>query len=656
MKLTKVFIKSLTSDPIPILKKLEENDIANILQQANHSYYNSDKPLFSDNTFDLIREYLESVNPKHPILKNIGSNIDEDKKVELPYFMGSLDKIKTDEKILDKFKKEYKDTYVISDKLDGNSGMIYIKGKTVTLYSRGDGTFGQNLTHLLPFIKNIPENLSAKELAIRGEIICSKKDFDDKFKDKMANARNMVAGLINSKIPDLNIANSTQFVAYEIVYPKMTPEDQMKEISKLGFKCVYNEVLTESNLNTSKLSEILVKRRDISEFEVDGIVVMHNAIHKRMSSNPKYGFAFKSVHTMQKAEVIVTHVEWNMSKDGYLIPVVNFNGINLAGVMIRRAHGFNGKFIKDNKIGPGSKIIIMRSGDVIPYIDSIISVSETGEGQMPDLEYDWTKTGVDILIKESAKGDDITLKYKNLEYFFDKLEITGLSSGNLKKIFDGGFITVKSILEMKKADFLKIDGFKGKMADKLFDGIQAKKNNVDCVLLMNASNTLGRGMGSRKIKLITDIYPNIISNNYIPSITELIQIKGIEQKTAQLFITNLPKFIEFKKMNGLECLYDNKKEQEPEPAGPAGSTVIVPAPVAKLFIDKIFVFTGFRSKILEDFITSNGGKVNTSISSKTSFVIRKDDEESTKVDKANELGIKLINLSDFEKEYKVKAK
>jgi DNA ligase (NAD+) len=248
----------------------------------------------------------------------------------------------------------------------------------------------------------------------------------------------------------------------------------------------------------------------------------------------------------------------------------------------------------------------------------------------------------------------MTLRFKNLEYLFDKIDIVGLSSGNLKKIFDGGFTTVKSIFEMTKADFMKIDGFKGKMADKLFDGLLSKKNNIDCVLLMNASNTLGRGMGSRKIKLITDIYPAIISNNYIPSITELVQIKGIEEKTAQLFITNLPKFIEFKKLNGLDCLIEDKKPVQGQVQVQGQGQVQGQVKVS--FKDLIFVFTGFRSKILEDFITANGGKVNTSISSKTSFVIRKDNEESTKVDKANDLGIKLVNLSDFEKEYNIKAK
>jgi DNA ligase (NAD+) len=649
MKLTKEFIKQLTKDPIPILKTLSEDDIANIIQQSNYSYYNSDKPMFSDNTFDLIKEYLEAKNPKHPILKNIGSNIDEDKKVELPYFMGSLDKIKTDEKILEKFKKDYKDTYIVSDKLDGNSGMIYIKSGKATLYSRGDGTYGQNISHLLPFIKNIPQNLTNTLIAVRGELICSKKDFE-KFKDKMANARNMVAGLINSKLPDLTVANATQFVAYEIVHPKMSPEDQMKEIKNLGFKCVYNEVVKESDLSTSTLSDILVRRRESSEFEVDGIVVMHNAVHKRMKENPKYGFAFKSVHTMQKAEVIVTHVEWNMSKDGYMIPVVNFNAVSLAGVMIKRAHGFNGKFIKDNKIGPGSKITIIRSGDVIPYIADIISESETGSPQMPDLDYEWSKTGVDIMIKSSDKSND-TLKFKNLEYFFNKIDITGLSSGNVKKMFDAGYTSVKSIFNMKQDDFLKVDGFKEKMAAKLFDGIQEKRKNIDCVLLMDASNTIGRGMGSKKIKLITDAYPTIITNNYTPSITELVQLKGVEEKTAETFITNLPKFFEFKNESGLDCTVKTTSETN-ENTGPTKAK----GPAIS-FAGQTFVFTGFRSKILEEFITEHGGTVSTSISKKTSVVIRKDaDEESSKVEKANELGVKLVNLADFEKEYDVKAK
>jgi NAD-dependent DNA ligase len=650
VKLTKTFIKTLVGNPIKVLDSLDENEVANIIQQANYAFFNTDKPIVSDNIFDLIKEYMEKKYPNNPIHKNIGAALDEDKKVELPYNMPSLDKVKTDEKLIEKFKVNYPGSYLISDKLDGISGMILVKDSNVTLYSRGDGTYGQNISHLLPFIRNIPslKKSSAKytNFAIRGELLCSRKDFE-KFKNKMANARNMIAGLVNSKIPDLEIAAATQFVAYEIIHPNMIPEEQMKELKVTGFKPVNHQILESKDFNVSNLSDILVKTRKESEFECDGIVVIHNDIHKRIKDNPKYGFAFKSVQTMEKGEVIVTNVEWTMSKDGYLIPVVEFHAINLNGVTIKRAHGFNGKFIKDNIIGPGSKIIIIRSGDVIPYISEILNPSDNGKPQMPIVNFEWSSTGVDIIAKDTDDNDE--LKYKNIEYFFTNLDIVGMGPGTIKKIFDGGFKTVKLIFDMSKDDFLKIPGFQNKTAEKLTEALKIKRNNIDCITLMDASNMMGRGMGSRKIKLITDIYPKIITNDYVPTVNELISIKGIEVKTAEKFIENLPKYFKFRNDNGLKCISEKKIVVIEEKPGSESKKVS--------FVDQKVVFTGFRSKVLEEFITSRGGSVTTAVSKNTTLLIRKDDEEeSSKITKANELNIKIMKLSEFENTYNIKAK
>jgi DNA ligase (NAD+) len=629
VKLTKVLINKLIKDPIAHLKTISEDEIAAIIQQASNCYYNSDKPMFPDNTFDIIKDYLEELNPNHPILKNVGCSVSEEKKVKLPLFMGSLDKIKTDPKLFDKFTNQYGDSYVISDKLDGNSAMIVWKKNTPPImYSRGDGEYGQDISHLVPFIQGIPSSQDiSQDIIIRGEVICSKEDFKKHFATKMANARNMVAGLINSKLPDLEVAKYTQFIAYEIMKPQMKPEDQMKELQKKGFRSVNHKIIDK--LDVAVLSDLLVQRRKESPFEIDGIVVMHNAIHNRpKDGNPKYGFAFKSVQTMEKAEVIVTHVEWNMSKDGYLIPVVNFNAVNLAGVMIKRAHGFNGKFIKDNKIGPGAVISIMRSGDVIPNINGVITPTTA---QMPDVPYKWSGTGVDIIVEDSNASKD-SLQLKNLEYFFNKIDIVGLSTGNVTKIYDAGFKTVGAIFKMTKEDFLKVQSFKEKMAEKLYNALQEKKDKIDCVALMDASNTLGRGIGSKKIALITDAFPAIIYSDYVPSQKELVSLSGIEKKTADAIIENLPKFFKWRKDNGLTC-------------GEAQSQ----SPKSQIdFKGQIIVFTGVRDKDLEKLIEAGGGKVSTSVSSKTTLVVCKDaNESSSKLDKAKDLGVKIMTLSEF---------
>lgn len=633
-KLTKTNINKLIKAPLDILKSLDEDDIASILQQANHSYYNEKQPVFSDNIYDLIKDYLEEKNPGHPILKHVGAAV-EDRKEQLPYYMGSLDKIKGEP---DKFKAKYPGSYLVSDKLDGNSGLLTFKKGEAKLYTRGDGKIGQNASHVIPFIQGIPSNIK-EDIAVRGEIIIDKQSFE-KVKSKGANARNMVAGMLNAKVPDLQIAKETQFIAYEIISPRMDPADQIAYMKKLGFRPVHSSLLQEANLTNTKLSEILVKRREESPFEIDGIVVMHNKQHNRVTEgNPPYGFAFKSIHTMAKAEVIVQSIEWNLSKDGYLVPTVLFGSVFLGGVSIQRATGFNAKFISDNKIGPGSKIVIMRSGDVIPYIHEVLQPSETGEPQMPDVPYVWNDTEVNIMIPEDHKKDNSELQLKNLEHFIKKIEIVGLGPGNIKKLYEAGFTTPKALFSATAKDLLKVDGFQAKTADKIFTAIQAKKGNLTCLQLMEASNTLGRGMGGKKLELITNAFPTILANRYVPTINELINIKGVEKTTANLFITNLPHFFKFIDDNKLTCTV-------------ASTSGTVAPQVATAFAGKKIVFTGFRNKDWENAIKSQGGDVSSSVSKNTTMVVAKDvNEDSTKITTAKKYGIPVISMAEFQQNY-----
>jgi DNA ligase (NAD+) len=642
-KINKTFINYLVKDPIGVLKTLDEDTIANIIQKANHVYYNQDKSLFSDQIYDVIKEYLADIAPQHPILKHIGATVDADgKKVKLPYFMGSLDKIKNDIKALDNWKKKFLGNVVISDKLDGNSGLLVFDSKKgeMSLYTRGDGHEGQNISHLIPFLKTDFSNGHRSEnYAVRGELIISKEDFA-KIAHKGANARNTVAGLLNSKIPDLGIAALTSFVAYEVIQPKVGPSEQMpyiKDVARLP--CVYNKLLEREAVTVEQLSHELVERRRMSPYEIDGIVVMHNKIHPRVFENPEYGFAFKSVLTMDKAEVTVLKVEWNMSKDGIYVPVVHFTSVELDGVTISRAHGFNGKYIKDNVIGPGAIILIMRSGAVIPYI--IETLVKANKPQMPDAPYIWSKTSVEIMVDTTTSNNATNqeLRFKNIEYFFDKIDVKGLSGGILKKIFDKGYTTVGSILSITKEELLTVEGFQGTLADKIHSAILKRKKELDSYLIMDASNVLGRGIGYKKIKLICDVLPQIIGERYIPSVAELVAIKGVEAKTAQLFINNLPKLFEFIDSNGIEGFK---------------ATYVSPSTIIVKKDERVngmtFVFSGIRDKNVEAYIEEHGGVVGSGVNKNTSAVVVKSlDSDSSKAEKAKQLKIPLMTMEEFKK-------
>lgn len=647
-KINKSFINNLVKDPIGVLQTLDADIIASVIQKANHVYYNQNKPLFSDQIFDVIKEYLTEISPNHPILKNIGATVDSsNKKVKLPYFMGSLDKIKSDVKILENWKKRFQGNVVISDKLDGNSGLLVFDAKKneISLFTRGDGFEGQNISHLLPFLKtSFSQSMTTREsYAIRGELIISKDDFA-KIAHKGANARNTVAGLLNSKIPDLGVAALTCFVAYEVIQPLVEPSEQMAFIKDVAhLPCVYHKLVSESDISVEILSKELVERRRVSPFEIDGIVVMHNKIHPRVFENPEYGFAFKSVLTMDNAEVTVLKVEWNMSKDGIYVPVVHFTPVALDGVVISRAHGFNGKYIKENVIGPGAVILIMRSGAVIPYI--IETLVKANAPQMPDAPFVWSKTGVEIMVDASSgnAGSKEELKFKNIEYFFDKIDVKGLSGGILKKIFDKGFKTVGSILSISKEDLMTIEGFQGTLADKIHKEINVRRKNLDAYLIMDASNVLGRGIGYKKIKMICDVFPQIVTERYVPSLAELVAIKGIETKTGELFIKNLPKLFEFVDSNGIQGFTTSDNS-----CGSSSSNTIQQNDKVS---GKTFVFTGIRDKDLEAYIEINGGVVGSGVNKNTSIVVVKTlDSDSSKATKAKQLKITLMTMEQF-KEY-----
>jgi DNA ligase (NAD+) len=663
IKITVALLNKIKKAPLETLKSLSEDDIAAIIQKANTHYHSTDAkkvPLFSDALYDMIKEHLEGLNPNHPVLKDVGARAEHGKKETLPYYMGSLDKIKNDEKAIEQFAAKYPGSYIVSDKLDGNSAMLHraSQSSTTQLYSRGDGKTGQNITHLLAYDNMQIPLILPGEFTIRGELIISKKDFE-KVKDLGANARNMVSGLVNAKTPNMKLANLVQFVGYEVITPKMDPEHQYKYMKDLGLMVAYNEKLSTEKLTVDELSKILINRRDVSKYEIDGIVVYHNAKHNRVNDeNPKHAFAFKSVLTMQKAEVTVNGVEWNMSKDGYMIPVITFNPVQLAGVSIKRAHGFNGKFILDNKIGPGSKIIIMRSGDVIPYVTEILTPSDSGEAQMPEVKYTWTKTGVDIIMDAADQNDSDELRLKNLIYFFEKIDVKGLSAGNITKMYNSGLKTVQHILEASTTDLLKVDGFKEKMAEKMVAAIKERKDDLDCIKVMNASNTLGRGIGQRKLELILEAIPAIATQRYIPKESEMLAIKGIEKTTASLFIGNLPNYFKFVDANGIKCSdsqgNSDNQHQAPPPANKSDSSDKAQKATPSLASMKI-VFTGFRNEKLEKIIKAAGGSVSTSVSKNTTLVIKKSDEdnESGKVIKAIELGVEVITLQTFLQKYRI---
>jgi DNA ligase (NAD+) len=645
MQTQKALAKKIAKHPKETLATLDEDQIAAVIQFANYQYHSSDKPVFTDAMFDLIKDHLESLNPRHPILKHVGAVVsDSQRKATLPYWMGSMDKIKSDSATLKRWTVAFPGAVVVSHKLDGVSALFCWKMGTPTFYTRGNGVEGQIITHVLPFIRGIPTNDDAfknvKECVVRGELIMSKDDFEG-VKDQGANARNMVSGMLNAKVPNLEVARRTRFVAYELIQPVHKPSKQIQVMRDMGFEVVSNRLLETSAMNADILSGILTTARSESKFEIDGIIVAHDAVHTRKAGeNPKHAFAFKSVAMMDRAEVVVTSVEWNVSKDGYIKPVVIFDGVSIGGVKVQRATGFNARFIKDNRIGPGAKLVVMRSGDVIPNIVEVLEAAR--EAAMPDdIKFAWNESGIDIVADKSNAQAQDSVRLKKLVFFFSNIKVKGLSEGTLKKLCAAGLDSVGDILAADKTRLLSVDGFKEKLADNIVTAIRSTfdSGNIDPVALMEASNAFGRGLGEKKLNLIANEFPEAVTDEaFEPSIQDLVRIPGIEKKTAEQFLQGRKDYWKFAKANDLTRFH------AVVPAAAANA----PPSAPQIFKDKSFVFSGVRNKVVEDFIVKRGGKIKTGMSKNIDVLVCKDPDATTgKISEARELGITITSLDAF---------
>ena len=620
---------------ISVLKTMTEKQLTEIIKLANTKYYCDEDPVFTDSEYDIIREYILEKYPDNKeakaghtqcIIENLKT------KVKLPYELWSMDKIKPTTDAVTKWTKQYKGPYVISAKLDGISA-LYVNNKDgVKMYTRGNGVYGQDISHLIPYLVKKDH----KDMAIRGEIIISKENFDKYYKKDFANPRNFVAGIVNKKKVDKDILKHLDFVAYEVISPEMKPFQQMLDLVAKEIKHVKFDVKKE--ISNEILSEILLKWRDDYEYEIDGIIVVNDEIYPRPKGNPEYAFAFKMVISDQVAEVKVVDIIWTPSKDGYLVPRVQIEPIVLGGVKIEYATGFNAKFIEQNNIGVGAVISIVRSGDVIPHI--LGTVVPASKPLMPTQEYEWDSTHTNILLVDK---EDPIVKEKNILGFFKNIEVDGLGPGNIKKIIEAGFDTVPKILAMTKADFLKVPGFKTKTTDKLYDGIHSKLEKATLYRLMTASNSFGRGFGDKRFEAILDMYPDILvtKESDKEKVAKLVKVEGVAKKTAEKFVEHIPSFIKFIK----EAKLDSKLTPK----------ISEPSEIDKshpLYGKKI-VMTGFRDKDLIQKLKDIGAENSASVSKNTFVVLvkRDKDEVTGKTEEARKLDIPIMTLDEFVNKY-----
>lgn len=590
------------------------------LIKAKEAYYNTEYPIMTDEDFDALEEQLRKIDPKNPYFKKIGAPISKE-NVVLPVPMMSLNKIKTKSDVnkwVSGFDKS--STFVVSDKLDGVSVLlVYKNGKPIASYTRGDGTVGGDISYLIPHF-NIPKSTSIiKDMTLRGELVMSHSNFD-KWSSTFKNSRNMVAGISNRKdihpgIKDVDV------VIYDMVKPRLKPTDAYSKLKKMGFKLVSFSVFEAHELGN--LSDHYAARKKRSKYSIDGLVIHHNDIHPvAKDENPSYATAFKE--NEKPTEATVTHVEWSLSKDGLLKPRVYIKPVRLAGVTVSKITGFNFKFIKDNKIGKGTKLGIVRSGEVIPHI---VTVYKSTKADLPDVPYNLTKSGVDAVVKNASNNDEV--KVRRIMHFFDSLGTDFIRGGMVQKLVDAGYDSIESILNMSLKDFKKLEGMGDTSAQKVYNAIHESIDGAPLHSVMKASGVFGRNFGETRIASILKKHPDILK--VVPKVHDISNISGISHDSALHFFDKLPKFKKWLAKTPITTTLPKAKKA-----------------VKGKLTGKTFVWTGFRDIEMENKVEKLGGTVGSSVKNKDTILIVKDlNSSSSKAQKARELGITILDKAGF---------
>ena len=607
------------------------NELVEKIKVANKKYRLGES-IMSDSQYDILVDELKSLDPDNEILLKVGHEVqDESRKSRLPIEMASMNKIKSMEDIEDwcRLKGISKsEIVIITPKFDGLS--LCVNEKTDDAFTRGDGEFGQKSNEHYKLIGNHLDSNTHRDILrsfefTYGEVMMSKKTFLDKYSMDFANPRNFVAGLLNS--PDARHSlTDCNYIKYGAVVNKdyyNTKQDLIESLNACQEVKVQYHICKISDLTEDLLISLFHKLG--TEYEIDGLIIEVNNLslqdklgRETSSNNPVWARAFKHPSFEQSAESEIIGISWNISKQGYLKPTLHINPVRLDGVTVSNVTGNNARFVKDMGIGVGAKVLVKRSGMVIPIIADVI---EPVEFVMPDVpNIDWNENGVELVTL--TETDD--QKFKQLVSFFEILETDSFGEGVIKQLWDSGYKTVKDVLNLSQSDLEKIDRFGKRKAQIVYNSVKKAMSDVSLSKLQHATGIF-KGLGSKKLALLEHFTTK-------PSVDQILEIEGFAEISAQSYIDGYDKFFEF--IDGLSITIQEKKEAVKVSNDLDGMT---------------FVFTGVRRADLEAVIESRGGKIGGSVSKTTTHLVMKAvGSGSSKEKKAMELGVTIMAVEQLE--------
>ena len=596
--------------------------------KANEAY-RAGKPIISDAKYDQLVEELSLLSPDDELLTKVGHVVvDETRKSRLPIEMASMNKIKSMDDINDwcRLKGISKnEEVIITPKFDGLS--LCVDEKTNEAWTRGDGEFGQKSDEHYKLIQN---HLNLDEYSFiytYGEVMIPKQVFIDKFSADFANPRNLVAGLLNSKTVSDSLKDC-QYIKYGAFTNKNfdTKEEIINELNVGQSSKVEYHICKISDLTEDLLIGLFQKFS--TEYEIDGLIIEINDLtiqdhlgRETSSNNPVWARAFKHPSFEQSAETDVIGISWNISKQGLLKPILHISPVKLDGVTVSNVTGNNARFVKDLGLGVGAKVLVKRSGMVIPIIADVITPVEFIQPTIEGVEVDWNENGIELITL--TETDDQRLK--KIVAFFEILEADNVSEGVITQLWDAGYKTIKDILNLTTSDLEKIDRFGKRKAQIVYNSIQKSVSGVQLSKLQHATGIF-KGLGSKKLVLLEDFTTK-------PTIDQVMSIEGFAEVSAKSYIDSYDIFFDF--IKDLSVTIAEKVEA---------------AKVGTDLEGKSFVFTGVRRKDLEEVIESRGGKIGGSVSKTTTHLVMKVvGSGSSKEKKAIELGVEVITVEQLEK-------
>lgn len=640
------------------------SELVTLLNRYAHEYYTKDTPSVSDSEYDQLYRELVSLEEKYPndILPDSpthrvgGKVLDGFEKYQHQYPLYSLQDAFSRaelEAFDERVRKEFPGAiYLCELKIDGLSiSLSYENGILVAGATRGDGSIGENITENLKRVKDIPLTLPQPlKMTVRGECYMPKASFDEvnRFRQEngeaeFANPRNAAAGTLRQLDTAVVAKRNLSTFLYQEASPttEVSQESVLKKLSKLGFAVNDNRVLASSIDQVWNFIGKISRERNQLPYEIDGIVIKVNSLAAQEELGftvkaPKWAIAYKFPAEEKEAKLL--SVDWTVGRTGVVTPTANLTPVQLAGTTVSRATLHNVDYIQEKDIRKDDTVIVYKAGDIIPAVLRVVEAKRVSEEKLVVPKY-CPSCESELLHFE----DEVALRCINplcpaqiregLIHFAsrDAMNITGLGPAVVEKLFSQGLVAdVAGIYRLQVEELLQLENFKEKSANKLYNAIQASKENSAERLLFG----LGiRHVGSKASRILLEHFHDI------PSLAKadldtIASIDGLglviatslhsyfEQEGTQTLLAELQEA-------GVNLAYLGEKVAAD--AILSGKTVVLTGKLETL------TRTQAREKLLRF-----GANVASSVSKKTDLVIAGADAGS-KLAKAQELGIEIQN-------------